>query len=80
MRLQMKLFVLSAIIGMTVLGTLSASAQIVLRDRDDAVVVRHVDSGRYEGWRRYHADCREVRVRTRLANGDVIVRTRRTCD
>jgi Ni/Co efflux regulator RcnB len=84
----MKLFVLSAVIGATLLGALPASAQIVIRDRDDAVVVRHMDRGRHEGWNRgrhegwrnHHADCRVVRVRTRLANGDVIVRSRRTCD
>jgi len=76
----MKLFVLSAVIGATLLGALPASAQIVIRDRDDAVVVRHMDCGRHEGWRNHHADCRVVRVRTRLANGDVIVRSRRTCD
>jgi len=44
------------------------------------VAVRHVDRGRYEGWPRYHADCREAGVRTRLANGDVIIKTRRICD
>jgi hypothetical protein len=76
----MKLFVLSAVVGATLLGALPASAEIVVRDRDDAVVVRHMDRGRHEGWRYHHADCRVVRVRTRLANGDVIVRSRRTCD
>src|SRR5450830_1859866 len=84
-RLQMKLFVLSTVIGATLLGALPASAQIVIRDRDDAVVVRHMDRdhmdrGRHEGWWNHRADCRVVRVRTRLSNGDVIVRSRRTCD
>jgi hypothetical protein len=81
----MKLFVLSTVIGATLLGALPASAQIVIRDRDDAVVVRHMDRdhmdrGRHEGWWNHRADCRVVRVRTRLSNGDVIVRSRRTCD
>ena len=74
----MRLFVMSAVIGATVLGALPASAQGMMRDRDDGVVVRHMD--RDHDWRRHHADCRVVRVRTRLANGNVIVRTRRSCD
>ncbi len=77
----MKLLVLSAVIGATLLGALPASAQIMIRDRDDGIVVReHADRGNHYGWRNHHADCRVVRVRTQLANGDVIVRSRRTCD
>lgn len=81
----MKLFVLSAVIGATLLGALPASAQIVIgeRHRDDTVVVRHGDRGHHYGWRhnwrRAHADCRTVRVRTRLPNGNVIIKTRRSC-
>ena len=76
----MRLFVMSAVIGATVLGVLPASAQGMMRDRDDGVVVRHMDRDHDRDWRRHHADCRVVRVRTRLANGNVIVRTRRSCD
>ena len=89
----MKLLVLSAVIGATVLGVLPASAQMMSRDRDEGAVVRHVERDRDEGvvvrhvdrdhdrnWRRHHADCRVVRVRTRLPNGNVIVRSHRTCD
>lgn len=76
----MKLFVMSAIIGATVLGVLPASAQGMMRDRDDAVAVRHMDRDHDRSWRRHHADCRVVRVRTRLPNGNVIIKTRRTCD
>ena len=76
----MKFFVMSAIIGATVLGVLPASAQGMMRDRDDGVVVRHMDRDHDRDWRRHHADCRVVRVRTRLANGNVIIRTRRSCD
>lgn len=77
----MRLFILSAAIGATLLGALPASAQIVIQERGDRVVVReHADRGRHEGWRNHHADCRVVRVRTRLPNGNVIVRSRRTCD
>ena len=76
----MRLFVMSAVIGATVLGVLPASAQGMMRDRNDGVVVRHMDRDHDRDWRRHHADCRVVRVRTRLANGNVIIRTRRSCD
>lgn len=75
----MKLFIMSAVIGATVLGALPASAQVMMRDRDDGVVVRHMDRDHDRDWRRHHADCRVVKVRTRLPNGEVIIKTRRTC-
>lgn len=82
----MKLLVLGAVLAATVMGALPASAQIVVQDRSDRsdrsdrVVVReHMDRGRHEGWRRSHADCRVVRVKTRLPNGNVIIKTRRSC-
>ncbi len=80
----MKLFVMGAVIAATVMGALPASAQVVVQermgDRGTRVVVReHSDNGRHEGWRRHHADCRVVRVKTRLPNGNVIIKTRRSC-
>jgi hypothetical protein len=83
--LKMKILVLSAAIAATVIGALPASAQVVIREGGDRVVVReHRDNGRHEGWRhdgwrRHHADCRVVRVKTRLPNGNVIIKTRRSC-
>lgn len=81
----MRLLVLGAVLAATVMGALPASAQIVIQERGDRdrVVVRH-DNGRHEGWRhrswrRDHADCRVVRVKTRLPNGNVIIKTRRSC-
>lgn len=81
----MRILVLSAAIAATVLGALPASAQIVIQERGDRdrVVVRH-DNGRQEGsrhrdWRRDRAECRIVRVKTRLPNGNVIIKTRRSC-
>ena len=81
----MKLLVLGAVLGaMVVGGALPASAQIVVRDRDrNAAVVVHEgrhEGWRHEGWRRHHAECRVIKVRKTLPNGNVIVKTRRTCD
>jgi hypothetical protein len=83
----MRLLILSAAIAATVLGALPASAQVVVQergDRDRVVVREHSDRGRdegrrHDGWRRSHADCRVVRVKTRLPNGNVIIKTRRSC-
>jgi hypothetical protein len=83
----MKILVLSAAIAATVLAALPASAQVEIRergDRDRVVVREHSDNGRHEGWRRegwrrHHADCSVVRVKTRLPNGNVIIKTRREC-
>jgi hypothetical protein len=51
----------------------------VVHDRDRVVVREHVDHGHHYGWRHNHAECRTVRVRTHLPNGNVIVKTRHTC-
>ena len=76
----MKILVLSAAIAATVIGALPASAEVVVREGGNRVVVgQHHDYGRHEGWRRHHADCRVVRVKTRLPNGNVIIKTRRSC-
>lgn len=86
----MKLLVLGAVLAATVMGALPASAQIVIQergDRDRVVVRERMDNGRHEGWergrhngwRRHHNDCRVVRVKTRLPNGNVIIKTRRSC-
>ena len=78
----MKLLVLGAVLAATVLGALPAAAQVEIRtggDRDRTVVRERVDNGRHEGWRRSHAECRVVRVKTRLPNGNVIIKTRRSC-
>jgi len=75
----MRVVVLFAAAGMAVVSAAPASAQVVVRDRDDVVVREHVDRGHHYGWYRHHAECRTVKVRTRLPNGDVIVKTRRSC-
>jgi hypothetical protein len=77
----MRTLVLSAAIAVVALGSLPASAQVEIREGGDRdrVVVREHDQGRHEGWRHSHAECRVVRVKTRLPNGNVIVKTRRSC-
>ena len=75
----MKALVLTAALGAMVLGTLPASAEIVVRERHNGVTIRHVDRGHHHGWRRHRAECKTVKVRTRLPNGNVIIKTRRSC-
>jgi hypothetical protein len=75
----MRMVVLCAAVGMALASVVPASAQVVIRDRNDVVVREHVDRGHHYGWYRHHAECRVVKVRTRLPNGDVIVKTRRSC-
>jgi hypothetical protein len=74
----MKMVVLCAAVGMLA-SALPVSAQVVVRDHDDVVVRERVDRGHHYGWERHHAECRTVRVRTELPNGNVVVRTRRSC-
>jgi hypothetical protein len=77
--LKMRLLVLSAAIAATVLGVLPASAEIVVREGGTGVVVSDHDRGHDRDWRRHHADCRDVRVRTR-ENGHVVFKMRHTCN
>ena len=82
----MKFIVLGTAMGALLLAALPASAEVVVRERDNGVVVRH-DRGHHYGWRNHRdyewrnhrAECQAVRVRTRLPNGDVIVKTRSSC-
>ena len=74
----MRLVVLCAAVGVGLVSAAPAFAQVV-RDRDDVVVREHMDRGHHYGWYRHRAECRTVKVRTRLPNGDVIVKTRRSC-
>jgi uncharacterized protein YcfJ len=73
-----KSIILGIAMGALLLGVLPASAEVVVRERDNGVVVRH-DRGHHYGWRNHRAECQTVRVRTRLPNGDVIVKTRSSC-
>jgi len=75
----MRLVVICAAVGAMLAGAAPVSAQVVVRDRDDVVVRDHVDRDHHHGWWHHHAECRTVRVRTQLPNGNVIVKTRRSC-
>lgn len=89
----MKLLLIGAAIGATLLCALPAAAQVVVRTPGVGVVVgdgdgyRHRDGYRRSdgyrqrdrSWRRHRAECRTVRTRTRLPNGNVIIKTRRVC-
>ena len=79
----MRMVVLCAAVGAALMAAVPASAQVVTRDRDDIVIRdRDHDSGwwhRHHGWYRHHAECRTVRVRKQLPNGNVIVKTQRSC-
>jgi hypothetical protein len=74
----MKALILSAAIGALALSALPASAEVVIHENHHGLVVRHVDNGHHYGWRHHH-HCRTVRIRTRLPNGNIIVKTRHTC-
>lgn len=81
----MKMLVIGTVLGATLLGALPAAAQVVVRERGDAVVVHRdrYDRDRYNRGHHYgyrsRAECRVVRVKTRTPNGNVIIRTRRVC-
>jgi hypothetical protein len=76
---EMRMVVLSAAVGTLLLGAIPASAQVVVHDRGDVVVHRNYDRGHHYRWYKHRAECRTVRVRTRLPNGNVIIKTRQSC-
>jgi hypothetical protein len=73
----MKLLVLGAVIGATLFAALPASAEVVVRAGENGVAIRERDHD--NNWRRHHAECRTVKERVTLRNGDVIYKTRHTC-
>ena len=76
----MRLAILGAVIGATLLGALPASAEVVIRAGEGGVAVHERDGNRHRNdWRRHRAECRVVRERTVTRSGRVIIRTHRTC-
>lgn len=85
----MKLLVIGAVLGATLLGALPAMAQMTVRAGPNGVVVRDSgdrgynrgydrDRSRYR-YRSHRASCRTVTTRRHRANGSVVVTTRRVC-
>jgi hypothetical protein len=84
----MRLIILGAAMAATLLGAVPASADsVTIRAGEGGVAVRTGDGynhHRYRhhynsGWRNHYAGCRTVQVRTRMPNGNVVVKSRRTC-
>jgi hypothetical protein len=82
----MRLAIIGAVIGATVLGALPASAEVVIRAGEGGVAVHERDGDRdrdsyrhRDDWRRHHAECRMVRERIVTRSGRVIFRMHRTC-
>jgi len=75
----MRMVVLGSAVGAVLVGAGPVTAQVVVHDRDRVVVREHVYHGHHYGLRHNDAECPTVRVRTRLPNGNVIVKTRHTC-
>jgi len=78
----MKHLLIGVVSAAALFAALPASAEVVVRSPGAGVVIgdgHHHHGWRERHWHRSYADCRTVRVKTRLPNGDVVVRTRRTC-
>ena len=74
----MRLAILGAALAAMIATVAPASAQVTIRANDDSVTLgeRH----HHHGWWHHRAECKVIKVRTRLPNGNVIVKTRRSCD
>jgi hypothetical protein len=70
----MKAIILGVAMGALVVSALPASAEVVVRGTHRGVVVKEVHRPHH-----YYHHCRTVKVKTRLPNGDVIIKTRRRC-
>jgi hypothetical protein len=82
----MRLAIMGAVIGATLVGALPASAEVVIRAGEGGVAIHERDGYRhrdeYRGHRRWHrayAECRVVRERIVTPSGRVIIRTHRRC-
>ena len=76
----MKSVVLGAAVAVTLTAIVPASAQVTVRDREDVIISDHEHGwNRHRSWYRDRAECRTMRVRTRLPNGKVVIKIRRSC-
>jgi hypothetical protein len=72
----MKLLIIGAAAAATLFAAMPAFAEVVVRGPGAGVTVHE---GNHLGWRRHHAECRVVKVKTRRPDGSIVIRTRRTC-
>jgi hypothetical protein len=70
----MKAVILGVAMGALVLGAVPTSAEVVVHGTRHGVVVKDVHHRHH-----YRHHCRTVKVKTRLPNGNVIIKTRRHC-
>jgi Ni/Co efflux regulator RcnB len=76
----MKSVVLGVAVAAALSATVTASAQVSIRDREDVIIRDHEHGwNRHRSWYRDRAECRSMRIRTQLPNGKVIIKTRRSC-
>jgi len=81
----MKFLMIGTAAAAALFAAVPASAQVEVRGPGASVVIGdgphygYRDGYRERHWRHSYAECRIVRTKTRLPNGDVIVKTRRVC-
>ena len=75
----MKLVVLGAAVGTMLWALFRRPRELLSMIATMSWFIRHYDRGHHYGWYKHRAECRTVRVRTKLPNGNVIIKTRRSC-
>lgn len=91
----MKHLLIGAVMSAALLGAVPASAQVVVKEKATVGVGVHRTYNHHwrhrhhrawrspwrsgYSWRSGYASCEVVRIRTRLPNGKIVIRTRRSC-
>ena len=76
----MKPVILGAGVVATLLASVPVSAKVDVRDREDVIIRDHEHGwNRHRSWYRDRAECRTVRVRKLLPDGQAVIKTRRSC-
>jgi hypothetical protein len=86
----MKHLMMGAVVGAALLfGAAPAGAEVVVKEKVGSGTVgvrvgvhptyRHWRHRHHRTWRSGYASCKVVRVRTRLPNGKIVIKTRKTC-
>jgi len=76
----MKSAILGAGVAAVLVASVPVSAQVAVRDREDVIIRDHEHVWkRHRSWYRDRAECRTVRIRTRLPDGQVIIKTKHSC-